>query len=95
MSEQESVAEEPGLTVIEPAPADGAGMLSIHYRDGQPVIIVSGGDAIPATITVTDTSGTPVAAYTAGPAPTTKIVGGAPATPHEFPWMIDLRNPSS
>lgn len=66
-------------------------MLSIHYRDGLPAIIASGGDAIPATIMVTDTADTPVAAYTAGPAGTTRIVGGAPSTPHEFPWMIDLR----
>ncbi|MFF4104375.1 hypothetical protein [Streptomyces sp. NPDC001903] len=47
------------------------GTLSIEYREGQPVIVVSGGTVIPAGLTVADASGDAVAAYTAGPIETT------------------------
>ncbi|MFE2273322.1 hypothetical protein ACFXB4_29315 [Streptomyces lavendulae] len=42
------------------------GTLSIEYREGQPVIVVSGGKAVPAGLTVVDGSGSVVTAYTAG-----------------------------
>ncbi|GAA2799050.1 hypothetical protein GCM10010441_25100 [Kitasatospora paracochleata] len=43
------------------------GTLSIEYRDGQPVIVVSGGTAIPAGLTVVDGSSTRVTKYQMGP----------------------------
>ncbi|WP_436493274.1 hypothetical protein [Actinokineospora sp. HUAS TT18] len=94
MSEKELATEASGLTVIDPSEqetTDDTGLLSIHYRDGQPVIIVSGGAAIPETITVTDPSGTPVATYTAGPVGTARIVGGDEVEPHSHPHVISLR----
>ncbi|MFD7497972.1 hypothetical protein ACFV8T_37460 [Streptomyces sp. NPDC059832] len=50
------------------ASPEGIGTLAIEYRDGQPVIVVSGGTAIPAGLTVVDGAGNAVAAYLAGPA---------------------------
>ncbi|MEV7729182.1 hypothetical protein AB0P15_31310 [Streptomyces sp. NPDC087917] len=41
------------------------GTLSIHYRDGKPVLTVNGGAAIPAELTVVDASGAPVTSYVA------------------------------
>ncbi|MFD4857332.1 hypothetical protein [Streptomyces atratus] len=52
----------PEATAPAPIPADQVkpediGKLSIEYRDGQPVIVVSGGSAIPEKISVVDASG--------------------------------------
>ncbi|MFD0344754.1 hypothetical protein ACFVH0_39850 [Streptomyces sp. NPDC127117] len=52
----------PETTDPAPIPADQVkpediGKLSIEYRDGQPVIVVSGGSAIPERISVVDSSG--------------------------------------
>ncbi|MFB7860605.1 hypothetical protein [Streptomyces sp. NPDC056069] len=65
-----------GLAPTEPAliPADQVkpediGTLKIEYRDGQPVIVISGGPAIPAGIVVADESGNSIALYSAGPTP--------------------------
>ncbi len=43
------------------------GMLSLRYVDGVPQLVVSGGTALPAILTVVDASGKAVGAYTAGP----------------------------
>lgn len=81
MSEQESVTGESGLIIIEPS-ADGetdsgsqtvdtsdeVGALSVHYRDGRPVIIVTGGRALPGEVVVENADGKIVAAYRAGEA---------------------------
>jgi len=79
-----------------PKPASGApsgvAALSLTYREGRPVLVMGEGTTIPGGITVENVQGEPIAHYTAGPpVRTTRIVGGAPATPHEFPWMVDLR----
>ncbi|WP_436497155.1 hypothetical protein [Actinokineospora sp. HUAS TT18] len=71
--------------------AVGVGTLSIHYRDGEPVIIVSGGGVVPETITVTDTAGAPVAVYAAGPVATARIVGGEESPAGSYPFVIDVK----
>ncbi|MFB7107256.1 hypothetical protein [Streptomyces hydrogenans] len=52
--------------------ADGAksedmGMLSLRYVDGTPALVLSDGMLVPSEITVVDSSGSPVAMYSAGP----------------------------
>ncbi|MFD4948950.1 hypothetical protein ACFVYE_42420 [Streptomyces sp. NPDC058239] len=42
-----------------------ASALALEYKDGQPVITVSGGTAIPPKVTVVDEQGNPVALYSA------------------------------
>ncbi|MFE7112666.1 hypothetical protein ACFU98_45630 [Streptomyces sp. NPDC057575] len=42
-----------------------ASTLALEYKDGQPVIAVSGGSAIPPKVTVVDEQGNPVALYSA------------------------------
>ncbi|MFD3788814.1 hypothetical protein [Streptomyces cyaneofuscatus] len=60
----------PAATEPAPIPADQVkpediGTLSIEYRDGQPVIVVSGGKSIPAGLTIVDETDAPVGAYVA------------------------------
>jgi hypothetical protein len=50
-----------GVPVTEIKP--DVGMLSLRYVDGVPQLVVSGGTTIPASLTVVDTLGTPVAKY--------------------------------
>ncbi|MER5618927.1 hypothetical protein [Streptomyces sp. NPDC002215] len=50
------------------AKPDNISSLSLEYRDGQPVIVASGGTHIPASITVVDGSKKALAAYVAGEA---------------------------
>ncbi|MFB7860604.1 hypothetical protein [Streptomyces sp. NPDC056069] len=64
----------PQTTEPAPIPADQVkpediGTLSIEYRDGQPVIVVSGGKYIPAGLTVVDAGGHAVGLFSAGPLP--------------------------
>ncbi|MFE7268252.1 hypothetical protein ACFU9B_40660 [Streptomyces sp. NPDC057592] len=47
----------PALTPAGQVKPEDIGTLSIEYRDGQPVIVVSGGTAIPEKISVVDASG--------------------------------------
>ncbi|WP_405656320.1 hypothetical protein [Streptomyces sp. RK9] len=60
----------PAATEPVPVPAsevksEDIGKLSLEYRDGQPVIIVNDGPAIPAGLSVVDPSGTAIAGYAA------------------------------
>ncbi|MEU9006475.1 hypothetical protein [Streptomyces sp. NPDC048551] len=55
------------LTPGDQVKPEDIGTLSIEYRDGVPVVVVSGGTYIPAGLKAVDGSGNPVAAYTAGP----------------------------
>lgn len=62
--------ESPDLSAVpvtEIKPED-IGSLSLRYVDGVPQLVVSGGTAIPAGLTVVDGAGNVVAAYAAGPA---------------------------
>ncbi|WHM36992.1 Hsp70 family protein [Streptomyces sp. BPTC-684] len=52
------------MPVTEVNPED-IGTLAIEYRDDQPVVVVSGGKYIPASLTVVDNSGEPRAMFTA------------------------------
>lgn len=56
------------IDVSEVKPED-VGTLSLRYVDGTPILVVSGGKAVPTSLMVVDGSGTTVAAYTAGPPP--------------------------
>ncbi|MFD8980483.1 hypothetical protein [Streptomyces sp. NPDC059564] len=58
---------EPVFIPADQVKPEDIGTLSIEYRDGQPVIVVSGGTAIPAELTVLDAADHAVAAYSAGP----------------------------
>ncbi|MBC6451698.1 hypothetical protein, partial [Actinokineospora xionganensis] len=79
MSPSNPVRNKPGLIIIEPPGAgethtapqavdtsDDVGALSVHYRDGQPVIIVIGGAALAGEVMVENAAGTIVASYRAG-----------------------------
>lgn len=61
--------------------------LSLEQRDGQPLIIVSGGPYLPAAIKVVDASGEPVAAY--------RMWSAYPVEGHVFPnrWDPNPVNP--
>ncbi|MFC0847114.1 hypothetical protein ACFH04_25865 [Streptomyces noboritoensis] len=61
-------ATQPTLTPADQVKPEDIGTLSIEYRDGQPVIVVSGGTYFPADLAVVDPAGNALAAYTAGPA---------------------------
>ncbi|MCX4826040.1 hypothetical protein OG883_40930 [Streptomyces sp. NBC_01142] len=55
------------IPATEVNPED-VGTLSLRYVDGVPVLVVSGGSIIPASLTVVNESGSPIAKYAAGPA---------------------------
>ncbi|MFD7497971.1 hypothetical protein ACFV8T_37455 [Streptomyces sp. NPDC059832] len=59
---------EPALIPADQVNPEDIGTLSIEYRDGQPLIVVSGGTVLPAGLTVVDGSGDAVAVYAAGSA---------------------------
>ncbi|WP_123985579.1 hypothetical protein [Streptomyces alfalfae] len=67
-------ATEPALVPAGQVKSEEIGALSVEYRDGQPVIVVSGGTYLPARLTVVDGGGSPVAAYEAGPITTTRLL---------------------
>ncbi|MFD9487791.1 multicopper oxidase domain-containing protein [Streptomyces sp. NPDC059991] len=48
---------EPTLVPASEVKPEDIGTLSIEYRDGKPVIVVSGGSYIPATLMIADESG--------------------------------------
>ncbi|HVK26409.1 MAG TPA: hypothetical protein VM677_34090 [Actinokineospora sp.] len=62
-----TVEESGQLAVDKPVGVkpEGVATLSIHYREGNPVIVATGGTAIPNTIEVQDAEGNAVAVYTA------------------------------
>ncbi|MGW9212927.1 hypothetical protein ACWGR4_38925 [Embleya sp. NPDC055664] len=77
MSDEQAVPNSKGPAPVrlpvatDPKPIPGSevkpesvGTLAIEYRDGQPVIVVSGGRVIPGGIAVVDDAGNAVAAYT-------------------------------
>ncbi|MGW4231234.1 hypothetical protein ACWEF9_18400 [Streptomyces sp. NPDC004980] len=55
----------PAYTPADQVKPEDIGTLSIEYRDGRPVIVVSGGKTIPAALTVVDEAGNQIAAYEA------------------------------
>ncbi|MFF0393262.1 hypothetical protein ACFYS8_31880 [Kitasatospora sp. NPDC004615] len=58
-----TASERPGrVPASEVAPED-VGTLTLEYRNGQPVIVVSGGKLIPSALPVVDGSGQMVSAY--------------------------------
>ncbi|MFD7630514.1 hypothetical protein ACFV7Q_31600 [Streptomyces sp. NPDC059851] len=61
-------AAEPELIPADQVKPEDIGTLSIEYRDGQPVIVVSGGSVIPARLTVVNASGSPAVRFWARPA---------------------------
>ncbi|GHD36111.1 hypothetical protein GCM10010317_000020 [Streptomyces mirabilis] len=68
--EQVNTAETVPLGEIPAAEVnpEDVGTLSLRYVDGVPVLVVSGGSIIPASLTVVNESGSPIANYAAGPA---------------------------
>ncbi len=79
-------AENPGLVLIptEQVKSEQVGSLSLRYVDGTPVLVVSGGTAIPAALTVVDASGAPVTVY-----------GAASPTGGDARWLTELAGPHS
>jgi hypothetical protein len=61
-------AADVGLIPASEIKSEDVGTLSLRYVDGVPVLVVSGGRAVPASLTVVNESGSPVANYAAGPA---------------------------
>ncbi|GBQ03573.1 hypothetical protein SSP531S_50480 [Streptomyces spongiicola] len=59
-------ATEPVLIPADQVKPEDIGTLSIEYRGGQPVVVVSGGRYVPARLTVADGAGNAVAAYSVG-----------------------------
>lgn len=80
MTDKQTSSEDGGL--IRPVenvdPAD-VGMLSLHYRDGVPVLIAHGGTAVPALLAVEDETGRTIANYTAGAAASTRPINPSDA----------------
>lgn len=69
MSDEQAPPEVTDLGEIpatQPSPEDTA-TLSLRYVEGVPALVVNGATTVPETIIALDGSGTPVAAYTAGP----------------------------
>ncbi|MGW2583098.1 hypothetical protein ACWCYZ_17475 [Streptomyces virginiae] len=58
----------PGLIAADQVKPEDIGTLSIEYRDGQPVIVVSGGSHVPAQVPVVDAQDQIRASYTIGQA---------------------------
>ncbi|MFE3900136.1 hypothetical protein ACFXPY_07120 [Streptomyces sp. NPDC059153] len=56
-------AAEAAPTPVDQVKPEDIGKLAIEYRDGQPVIVVSGGKYIPETLTAVAASGSAVATY--------------------------------
>ncbi|MCM2425095.1 hypothetical protein [Streptomyces sp. RKAG337] len=70
-----------GLIPSSEAKPEAVGTLSVRYVDGAPVLVVTAGTVMPATITVVDAAGIPVAAYTAGPPPAVAQIIITPRAP--------------
>ncbi|MFE6498117.1 hypothetical protein [Streptomyces sp. NPDC057748] len=61
----ESTHAEPALVPVSEVNPEDVGTLALEYRDGQPVITVSGGKFIPAGLKVVSEDGEVAAAYRA------------------------------
>lgn len=75
-------ATPPQIIDVTPVPAsevkpEDVATLSLRYVDGVPVLVVSGGNAVQASLAVVNESGEPIAAYTAGPAANATARGSA------------------
>ncbi|MER5847569.1 hypothetical protein ABT126_11020 [Streptomyces sp. NPDC002012] len=58
---------EPVLIPADQVKPEDIGKLSIEYRDGQPVVVVSGGRVIPAALPILNQTGQRFAKYEANP----------------------------
>jgi hypothetical protein len=63
---------EPSVVPAPEVKPEDVAALTLTYVDGPPVITPNGGPALPASLTIVDQSGQPVAAYTAAPLATAK-----------------------
>ncbi|KZM71300.1 hypothetical protein [Nocardia terpenica] len=78
MTEQEPAPENPGMQIVDVSPTEpepeNAAVLSVHYRDGKPVFVATGGSVVPSVIEVENASGNVVAHYAVDTAPTARGV---------------------
>ena len=58
-----TVSEDPSPSPVSEIKPEDVATLTIEYRDGQPVIVVSGGEAIPSALAVLDQAGNAVGLY--------------------------------
>ncbi|MFG2147533.1 hypothetical protein ACGFRG_25615 [Streptomyces sp. NPDC048696] len=74
-------ATEPALVPADQVKPEDMGALSLRYVDDVAQLVVSGGTAAPAAITIVDGSGSPVGIYTVGliQAPTIQARRAVPA----------------
>lgn len=77
---QGPVGTGPNLIPASEVKPEDIGALSLHYADGVPVLVVSGGTVVPAGITIVDNEGAVVGAYIAGPVPAPKPEARASST---------------
>lgn len=66
-AQYQPAATEPALIPASQVKPEDIGTLAIEYRDGQPVIVISGGTVIPAGLTAVDASENAVATYSVNP----------------------------
>ncbi|GGS40561.1 hypothetical protein Snoj_28290 [Streptomyces nojiriensis] len=59
----ESTQAEPALVPVSEVDPEDVGTLALEYRDGRPVIIVSGGEFVPAGLKVVSEDGEVVGVY--------------------------------
>jgi len=88
----EPAPEAPLVVPADQVRPEDVGTSAIEYRDGRPVIVVSGGEFIPAGLAVVDGSGNARAAYRAFPAapPSEPLPGwqeGAMMSAHYMIWQ--------
>ncbi|MEU3048819.1 hypothetical protein ABZ705_20310 [Streptomyces sp. NPDC006984] len=68
----EDSTERPDLIPVTEVKLEDVGTLRLRCVDGVPQLVVSGGTAIPASLTVVDGAGNAVGTYATGAAPTTQ-----------------------
>ncbi|WP_146259262.1 hypothetical protein [Streptomyces tateyamensis] len=68
----------PALIPFDQVKPEDRAKLAIEYRNGEPVIVVSGGTVFPAVIETVDTSGAPIGAYKAAAAARWRLAGPNP-----------------
>ncbi|MFE2879219.1 hypothetical protein ACFXG6_32815 [Streptomyces roseus] len=83
---------EPVLISADQAKPEDIATLSIEYRDGQPVIVVSSGTYSPTSIRAVDAEGNDVASYIAAPRPRVAVQAfssGIPVIAHPTLGLIE------